>query len=81
LINHWGKAGQHRNIRLCLVDCFQQLLKDRKNSWGFLWAMRAMERQNHDAGGQLLKGQQGIPLVFLGNRTGGDGRRGLSCDC
>ena len=31
-----------------------------------------MKRQNRDAGGQLLKGQQGIPLEFLGNGNGAD---------
>jgi len=31
-----------------------------------------MKRQDGDAGGQLLKGQQGIPLEFLGYGRGGE---------
>jgi hypothetical protein len=31
-----------------------------------------MKRQNRNAGGQLLKGQQGIPLEFLGNGSSGE---------
>ena len=34
--------------------------------------VRGMKRQNRDAGGQLLKGQQGITLEFLGNGSGGE---------
>ena len=40
-----------------------------------------MKRQNRDAGGQLLHGQQGIPLEFLGNGSGGEWRHEVSCDC
>ena len=40
-----------------------------------------MKRQDLDAGGQLLKGQQGIPLEFLGNGSSGEWRHEVSCDC
>ena len=43
--------------------------------------VRGMKCQNRDAGGQLLKGQQGIPLEFLGNGRGGERRHEVSCDC
>ena len=48
------------------MDDPQQLLKDLTDSWGVLWAMRGMKRQDRDAGAQLLKGEQGIPVEFLG---------------
>ena len=35
--------------------------------WGVLWAVGGMQGQNRDAGGQLLEGQQGIPVEFLGS--------------
>ena len=53
------------------MDGLKQLLKDLTDSWGVLWAVGRMKRQNRDAGGQLLKGQQGITLEFLGNGSGG----------
>ena len=53
------------------MDHPQKLLKDQADPWGFLWALEGMKRQNRDAGGQLLKGQQGIRLEFLGNASGG----------
>ena len=53
------------------MDRLQELLKDLADSWGVLMAVGGMKRQNRDAGGQLLKGQQGIPLEFLGNGSGG----------
>ena len=34
--------------------------------------VRGMKRQIRDAGGQLLKSEQGIPLKFLGNGSGGE---------
>ena len=34
--------------------------------------VRGMKRQNRDAGGQLVQGQQGIPVEFLGNGGGGE---------
>ena len=37
-----------------------------------------MKRQNRDAGGQLLKGEQGIPVEFLGNGRGGEWRHEVS---
>jgi hypothetical protein len=40
-----------------------------------------MKRQNRDAGGQLLKGEQGIPVEFLGDGRGGELRHEVSCDC
>jgi hypothetical protein len=76
-----SRQGKDRHVRLCLVDCPQQLPKDRTDSWGVLLAMRGMKRQDADAGGQLLKGQQGIPLEFLGYGSGGERRHGVSCDC
>lgn len=54
------------------MDRLQQLLKDLTDSWSIHWAMRGMKRQNRDAGGQLLKGEQGIPVEFLGNGSSGD---------
>ena len=48
------------------MDRLQQLVKDLTDSWGVPWAMGGMKRQNRDAGGQLLKGEQGIPLEFVG---------------
>ena len=55
------------------MDGLKQLLKDLTDSWGVPWAVIGMKRQNRDAGGQLLKGQQGIPVEFLGNGGGGEG--------
>ena len=43
--------------------------------------VRGIKRQNRDAGGQLVQGQQGIPVEFLGNGGGGDLGYELSCDC
>ena len=43
--------------------------------------MRGVKRQDRDAGGQLLKGQQGIPLEFLGNGEGGELGHEALCDC
>ena len=40
-----------------------------------------MKCQDRDAGGQLLKGEQGIPLEFLGNGSSGEWRHEGSCDC
>lgn len=40
-----------------------------------------MKRQNRDAGGQMLKSEQGIPLEFLGNGSSGEWRHEVSCDC
>jgi hypothetical protein len=54
------------------VDHLQELLKDLTDSWSIHWAVSGMKRQDRDAGGQLLKGQQGIPLEFLGNGRGAD---------
>ena len=54
------------------MDHLQQLLKDRTDSWRVLGAVRSMKRQDRGAGGQLLKGEQGIPLEFLGNGSSGD---------
>ena len=48
------------------------MLKDLTDSWGVPWAMRGMKCKDRDAGGQLLKGEQGIPLEFLGNGSSGD---------
>ncbi len=36
-----------------------------------LWALEGMKRQHRDAGGQLLKGQQGVGSEFLGYGSGG----------
>ena len=72
---------KNRHIRLRPMDRRQQLIKDLTDSWGVLWAMRGMKCQNRDAGGQLLKGQQGIPLEFLGNGRGGELGHEVSCDC
>ena len=54
--------------------------KDRTNSWGVPWAMGGMKRQDRDAGYYLLKGQQGIPLEFLGNCGGGELGHPVLCD-
>lgn len=43
--------------------------------------VRGMKRQNRDAGGQLLKGQQVIPVEFLGNGRGGELGHEVSCEC
>jgi hypothetical protein len=43
--------------------------------------MRGMKCQNRDAGGQLFQGQQGIPVEFLGDGSGGELRREASYDC
>ena len=67
-----SRKVKNRQVRLCLVDRLQQLLKDLTNSWSIHWAMRGMKCQNRDAGGQLLKGQQGILLEFLGNGSSGE---------
>jgi hypothetical protein len=58
------------------VDRLQQLLKDCTDPCAVLWAMRGMESQDGDAGGQLLKGQQGITVEFLR-----DGRGGIDSRC
>jgi len=55
-----------------LVDGFQQLLIDRTDSWSIHWAVRSMKGKHRDAGCQLLKGQQGIPLEFLRDGRGAD---------
>ena len=34
--------------------------------------VRGMKGKHRDAGGQLLKGEQGIPVEFLGNGRGGE---------
>ena len=47
------------------MDRLQELLKDRTDSWGVFRAVRAKKRQSTDTAGQLLKGQQSIPLEFL----------------
>ena len=39
-----------------------------------------MKCQDGDACGQLLKGQQGIPVEFLGNGRGGELGYEVSCD-
>ncbi len=62
------------------MDRLQQLPKDLTDSWRIHWAMRGMKRQNCDAGGQLLKGQQGIPVEFLGYGSGGELGYEVSCD-
>jgi len=69
------------HLRLCFVDHLQQLLKDQADPWGVSWALKSMKRQNRDAGGQLLKGQQGIRLEFLGNGSSGQWGHDASCDC
>ena len=63
------------------MDRLQELLKDLTDSWGVLWAVRGMKGKQRDAGGQLLKGQQGIPVEFLRNGSGGEWRHEVSCDC
>ena len=68
-------------LHIYAVDHLQQLLKDRKDPWGIPRAMSGMKCQDGDAGGQLLKGQQGIPMEFLGNGRGGEWRHEVSCDC
>ena len=62
------------------MDDPQQLLKDLTDSWGVLWAMSGMKGKQRDAGGQLLKGQQGIPVEFLGYGSGGELGYEVSCD-
>ena len=37
------------HLRLRSVNHLQQLLKDHADSWGVLWALEGMKRQNHDA--------------------------------
>ena len=69
---HGSRQVKNRQVHFCLVDRLQQLLKDLTDSWGVLWAVRDMKGKHRDAGGQLLNGQQGIPLEFLGNDSGGD---------
>ena len=72
---------KNRQVRLCPMDRLQQLLKDLTDSWSIHWAVRGMKRQDRDAGGQLLKGQKGIPLEFLGDGSSGEWRHEVSCDC
>ena len=76
-----SRKVKNRQVRLCLVDRLQQLLKDLTDSWGVLWAVRGMKCQDCDGSRQLLKGQQGIPLEFLGNGSSGEWRHEMSCDC
>lgn len=71
---------KERQVRLCLVNHLHQLSKYRADPWGVLWAMRAMKRQNRDGSGQLLHGQQGIPLELLGNGSGGEWGHRVLCD-
>ena len=76
-----SRQVKERQVRLCLVDHLQQLLKDLADPWGIPRAMGAMKGQDRDAGCYLLQGQQGIPLEFLGNGGGGELRHEVSCDC
>jgi hypothetical protein len=43
--------------------------------------VRGMKGKHRDAGGQLLKGEQGIPLEFLRDGSSGEWRHEVSCDC
>ena len=63
------------------MNRLQQLLKDLTDSWGVLGAVGGMKGKHRDAGGQLLKGQQGIPMEFQGNGRGGELGHEVSCDC
>lgn len=63
------------------MDRLQQLLKDLTDSWSVLGAVRRMKRQNRDAGGPLLRGQQGIGLELLGYGSSGQWGHEVSCDC
>ena len=76
-----SRQVKNRHVRLCLVDRLQQSLKDLADSWSVLWVMSGMESKDRDAGGQLLKGQQGIPVEFLSNGSSGEWRHEVSCDC
>ena len=57
------------------------MLKDQSDPWGLLWGLEGIKCQNRDAGAQLLKGQKGIRLEFLGNGSSGQWRNEASCDC
>ena len=43
--------------------------------WGVLWAAGGMKDSNRHAAGQLLQGQQAIPVEFLGHSRGREWRQ------
>ena len=63
------------------MDHLQQLLKDLTDSWGVLGAVRGMKGKHRDAGGQLLQGEQSIPLELQGNGRGGELEYEMRCNC
>jgi hypothetical protein len=66
-MSEWSRKVVGPHLHLRSVDQLQQLLKDLADPWGLLWALAGKKRQNRDAIGQLLKGQQGNRLDFLGS--------------
>ena len=44
------KAGQKPQAPSLTYGSLQQLIKHRTDSWGVLWAVGSMKRQNRDAG-------------------------------
>ena len=42
--DQYSRLVKDRDVPLHLVECFQQLLTDRTDSWGVLWAVEGMKR-------------------------------------
>ena len=76
-----SRKVKKRHIRLCLVDRLQQLLKDRTDSWGVIWATRSIESKHRDAKGDLLQGQQGTFKHFGGECRGREQEHRIWNDC